>query len=196
MSTFRTLCVFCGSSPGKNPAYLAGARATGVALAQQEIGLIYGGGGLGLMGASARAALEHGGRVVGIIPKPLMDREGIDLEVTELIVVRSMHERKRTMASMSDGFVALPGGFGTFEEVCEMITWTQLGIHAKPMGLLNIDGFYDPLLAQFQRAVTDGFIQEGFYRSISVAETPEDLLKKMQEATLPPPVVSLWEEES
>lgn len=196
MRTFRSICVFCGSSPGKNPRYLAAAQETGVHLANQGIQLVYGGGGLGLMGATAKSALDAGSHVIGVIPKPLMDREGIALDVSELVVVGSMHERKRKMASMSDGFIALPGGFGTFEEVCEMITWTQLGIHAKPMGLLNIDGFYDPLLAQFQRAVTDGFIQEGFYRSISVADTPEDLLKKMQEAALPPPVVSLWEEES
>ena len=153
MALPRDVCVFCGSQPGNDPAYLETARATGRLLAGAGIGLVYGGGRTGMMGAVADAALEAGGRVVGIIPEPLKRREVGHLGLDELVVVRSMHERKQMMADRAGAFVMLPGGFGTFEEFCEILTWAQLGMHDKPCVLVNTKGYYSPLVAMFDLAM-------------------------------------------
>jgi uncharacterized protein (TIGR00730 family) len=155
----QSVCVFCGSSQGANPVYRDAATALGRVIARRKLRLVYGGGNVGLMGVIADAALAAGGEVVGVIPRSLETRELAHRSLTELIVVETMHDRKARMADLSDGFVALPGGFGTFEEFCEVLTWTQLGIQAKPCGLLNVNDYYDPLLALFDRAVAEGFLK-------------------------------------
>jgi hypothetical protein len=177
----KALCIFAGSNAGSNPVYAETARALGAALARRGITLVFGGGRVGLMGAVSQAARAAGGKVIGVIPSALQRKElaydGVDL--TELIVVRSMHERKARMAELSDGFVALPGGFGTFEEICEMITWAQLGIHRKPCGLVDVAGYFDGLTAQFDRAAADGLLRPA-HRGLVVAEPdPERLLDRM-----------------
>src|SRR5512134_804004 len=177
----KALCIFAGSNAGSNAVYAETARALGAALARRGITLVFGGGRVGLMGAVSQAARAAGGKVIGVIPSALQRKElaydGVDL--TELIVVRSMHERKARMSELSDGFVALPGGFGTFEEICEMITWAQLGIHRKPCGVVNVAGYFDGLLAQFDRAVADGLLRAG-HRGLVVAEPdPERLVDRM-----------------
>lgn len=151
-------CVFCGSRPGANPLYRAAATELGTALAEAGVELVYGGGHVGLMGAVADAVLAAGGVAIGVIPRVLAEREVAHLALSQLHVVESMHERKALMAELSDGFAALPGGFGTFEEFCEIVTWTQLGIHDKPSHLIDIAGYYEPLIALFDRAVTDDFV--------------------------------------
>ena len=160
----KSICVFCGSNAGNQPIYRSEAEKLGRLLAARGIELVYGGGNVGLMGAVADACLEAGGTVIGVIPQALMGKEVAGRPVdhrtlTRLEVVDSMHTRKARMAELAEGFIALPGGFGTFEEFCEILTWGQLGFHAKPMGLLNVNGFYDPLLAMFDRAVADGFLR-------------------------------------
>ena len=160
----KSICVFCGSNAGNQPIYRSEAEKLGRLLAARGIELVYGGGNVGLMGAVADACLEAGGTVVGVIPQALMGKEVAGRPVdhrtlTRLEVVDSMHTRKARMAELAEGFIALPGGFGTFEEFCEILTWGQLGFHAKPMGLLNVNGFYDPLLAMLDRAVADGFLR-------------------------------------
>ena len=160
----KSICVFCGSNAGNQPIYRSEAEKLGRLLAARGIELVYGGGNIGLMGAVADACLEAGGTVVGVIPQALMGKEVAGRPVdhrtlTRLEVVDSMHTRKARMAELAEGFIALPGGFGTFEEFCEILTWGQLGFHAKPMGLLNVNGFYDPLLAMLDRAVADGFLR-------------------------------------
>ena len=171
----RRICVFCGSNAGNDPRYRAAAEQLGGLLAERGIELVYGGGNVGLMGAIADACLAAGGTVIGVIPEALVGKEVAGRHVdhralTRLEVVDSMHTRKARMAELSDGFIALPGGFGTFEEFCEILTWGQLGFHAKPMGLLNVNGFYDPLLALFDHAVREGFLREQ-NRAMALAET-------------------------
>jgi len=161
----RRICVFCGSNAGHDPRYRAAAEQLGGLLAEHGIELVYGGGNVGLMGAVADACLAAGGTVIGVIPEALVGKEVAGRHVdhralTRLEVVDSMHTRKARMAELADGFIALPGGFGTFEEFCEILTWGQLGFHVKPMGLLNVNGFYDPLLALFDKAVDDGFLRQ------------------------------------
>ena len=184
----KSLCVFCGANAGNRPFLADTARAMGDALARRRIALVFGGGRVGLMGAVSAAALAAGGRVVGVIPAALQKKElayeGTDL--TELIVVRSMHERKARMAELAEGFVALPGGYGTFEEICEMITWAQLGIHRKPCGLVNVDGYFDGLLAQFDRAVADGLLRAPHRGLVVAAPDPAGLLDAMAAWTPPP----------
>lgn len=158
MAELGNVCVFCGSKPGTSPAFLDAARELGAELARRGIGLVYGGASVGLMGALADAALEGGGKVTGVIPQRLVDREIAHTGLTDLRVVGSMHERKATMEKLSDGFIALPGGFGTFEELFEIITWRQLGLHQKPIAVLNAGGYYDPLLHVVRRGVDEGFI--------------------------------------
>ncbi len=166
----RAVCVFCGSSPGADPAYRDAAAGLGREFARRGLRLVYGGGNVGLMGILADAALSAGGEVVGVIPQALVDKELAHRGLSELIVVETMHDRKARMADLADAFVALPGGYGTFEEFCEVLTWTQLGVHAKPCGLLNINGFYDPLLALFDRAVADRFVQTA-HRALVLTDT-------------------------
>ncbi|HZS08259.1 MAG TPA: TIGR00730 family Rossman fold protein [Blastocatellia bacterium] len=171
----KRVCVFCGSGVGARDEYAEAARAMAAAMKKRNIGLVYGGGHVGLMGVIADAVLAGGGEVIGVIPHGLAVREVGHQGVTELRVVHSMHERKALMADLSDGFIALPGGFGTFEEFCEIITWAQLGIHRKPCGLLNVAGYYDPLLALFDRAVADRFIRPE-YRALVLEESDPDRL--------------------
>src|SRR6185295_16890930 len=154
----RALCVFCGASSGNRPEYAAAAEALGRALAERGIELVFGGGGIGMMGTLARAALAAGARVTGVIPEALQKRELALPGMSELHVVGSMHERKALMAERSDGFVALPGGFGTLDELFEIVTWAQLGLHRKPMGLLDVDGYWAGLVAWVERAVADGLV--------------------------------------
>jgi uncharacterized protein (TIGR00730 family) len=171
-SELKSVCVFCGSSRGARPEYIAAAQALGTALAQRNLTLVYGGGNVGLMGAVADAALKEGGRVLGIIPQHLDDWEVGHRGVTELEIVGSMHERKARMAELSDAFIALPGGLGTFEELFEILTWAQLGLHRKPFGLLNTAGYYNTLLALLDNAVQERFLRPE-HRSL-VLEEPND----------------------
>jgi uncharacterized protein (TIGR00730 family) len=173
------VCVFCGSRTGWSDEYAAAARALARVLAARDIGLVYGGGAVGLMGIVADAMLAAGGRAIGVIPEALATRELAHPGLTELHVVESMHARKALMAARSEAFIALPGGFGTFEEFCEVVTWTQLGLHRKRCGLLNVGGFYDPLLALFDRAVHEGFVDTA-NRAIVIAEhEPEALVERL-----------------
>ena len=154
----QRICVFCGSSFGARASYRRAAVELGGLLAARKTGVVYGGGNVGLMGTVADAALAAGGEVIGVIPQALVAREIAHTKLTELRVVASMHERKALMADLSDAFIALPGGYGTLEEFCEVVTWSQLGIHAKPCGLLNVEGYFDPLIAMLDHAVQEGFI--------------------------------------
>lgn len=176
----KRICVFCGSSSGARPAYLEAARNLGQALVRRNIGLVYGGGSVGLMGAVADAVLLAGGEVTGIIPESLMGKEVDHRSLTELRVVASMHERKAMMADLSDAFIALPGGFGTFEEFCEVLTWSQLGLHQKACGMLNIEGYYDRMLALFDHAVDEGFVRPP-HRSLVVEATDPDMMLDLLE---------------
>lgn len=175
----KRICVFCGSSPGVRPEYADAARAMGRALAERGIGLVYGGGRVGLMGIVADTVMQTGGEAVGVIPEALLRREVGHQALTQLHVVASMHERKQRMADLSDGFVALPGGYGTFEEFCEVITWSQLGIHPKPCGLLNAERYYDPLLAMFDRGVAEGFIHPQHRALVLEESDPGRLIERM-----------------
>lgn len=152
------VAVFCGASSGRDPRYAAVAAQVGTSLARRGLGVVYGGGHVGLMGAVADAAMEAGGRVVGVIPGFMTERELAHERVSELVIVRDMHERKLVMHERSQAVIALPGGFGTMDELFELLTWRQLGLHAKPMGLLNVNGFYSPLLAQMERMELEGFL--------------------------------------
>ena len=188
--SFRRLCVFCGSRDGVRPEYPAAARALGEELARRGIGVVYGGGRLGLMGAVADAALAAGGTVIGVIPDALRTRELAHSGLTELHVVPSMHARKALMAELSDGFVALPGGYGTFEELLEIVTWAQLGIHAKPIGLLSVAGFFAPLRASWEHAAAEGFIMEEQRSLVVDAGSIPELLDRM--STAPRPTLAQW----
>lgn len=157
--SLRRVCVFCGSSNGNRDDYRTSTTMLATELVRRGVGLVYGGACVGLMGLLADEVIAGGGEVIGVIPKAMCDREIAHPGLTDLRVVESMHERKATMAGLADAFIALPGGFGTFEEFCEAVTWTQLGLHRKRCGLLNVGGFYDPLLALFDRAVADGFLK-------------------------------------
>ena len=181
----KRLCVFCGSSHGANPAYAEAAVTLGTLLARRGIGLVYGGGNVGLMGVIADAALAAGGEVIGVIPKSLADREVAHHGVTDLRVVDSMHTRKAMMADLSDAFIAMPGGVGTFEEFFEAITWTQLGLHRKACGLLNVAGFYTPLALFIDQAVSEGFIKPVHRAAIVVDDNPERLLDTLSTIDLP-----------
>jgi uncharacterized protein (TIGR00730 family) len=175
----RSLAVYCGSSPGSDPVYRQSAVALGQALAQRRCTLVYGGSHAGLMGAAADAALTAGGRVVGVIPDALVSREVAHQGLSELHVVRTMHERKALMNDLAEGFVALPGGIGTLDEIVEMFTWTQLGIHRKPCAFLNVQGYYDGLLAFLRHAVGQGFLQQRQYDELIVADGVEALLERL-----------------
>jgi uncharacterized protein (TIGR00730 family) len=181
----RRICVFAGSSPGRRPEYAVTARALAKECAARGVGLVYGGGSVGLMGALADAALEAGGEIIGVIPRPLAAKELAHTGVTELRLVESMHERKATMASLVDGFIALPGGLGTFAETLEMLTWAQLGIHAKPVGLLTVAGYYDGLLQWLSHATVEGFVRREHMALLLVANAPGELLDRF--ATWTPP---------
>jgi hypothetical protein len=176
---FKRICVFCGSSPGARPSYTAAAVSLATHLVANNISIVYGGGNSGLMGVLANTVLELGGEIIGIIPRGLVEREAAHSRLPDLRIVDSMHERKALMAQLSDAFIALPGGYGTFEEFCEILTWTQLGIQRKPCGLLNVDGYYDHLLSLFDHAVAEQFVKPA-HRAIVVADTvPETLVARL-----------------
>jgi len=176
----KRICVFCGSSPGVRPEYAAAARSLGCILAQRKIGLVFGGGKVGMMGHLARAALDAGGEVIGVIPRELVEKKVAFTGLSDLRVVTTMHERKMRMAELSDGFMALPGGLGTLEETFEILTWGQLGLHGKPCGLLDVAGYFSPLLAFLDRVVVEGFLDAAHRAAIMSAEDPQELLHKFE----------------
>lgn len=182
----RRVCVFCGSRFGDRPEYSAAATALGRELVARGWGLVYGGGSVGLMGVVADAVLESGGEVVGVIPEALATKELLHPRVEPMHVTPGMHARKQLMADHAEAFVALPGGFGTFEELFEIVTWCQLGLHAKPVGLLNTAGFYEPLVNLIEHAITEGFIKPEQRRLLVVSESPGELLDLLQTHPLPP----------
>ena len=186
----KRVTVFCGSNPGTDPAFADAARSLGAELAAREIGLVYGGGKVGLMGILADAVLAAGGTVTGIIPQDLWDKEVGHSGLTELLVVGSMHERKLAMADRADGFIALPGGVGTFEELFEVLTWTQLGIHDKPVGVLDVASFYAPLLTFLDSAVAAGFLRAGHRDILQASSDPQEILDRL--ATWQPVTIEKW----
>ena len=189
-TSLRTVCVYAGSAKGERPAYAEAAQQLGRLLAQQGLGLVYGGGRVGLMGVIADAVLEAGGHVVGVIPKGLATRELAHTGLNELLVVESMHERKARMADLADAFVALPGGYGTLEELVEILTWAQLGIHHKPCGLLNVAGYYDRLLSMLAHAEDEGFLRAVHRTLLLSADTPHELLERLR--AYQSPVITKW----
>jgi uncharacterized protein (TIGR00730 family) len=190
----QTVCVFCAANPGNDPVYQREARDFGALLAREGRRVVFGGGRTGLMGALAEGALASGGNIVGVMPRHLVDREVAHTGLTELHVVGSMHERKTMLSQLADGFVAMPGGIGTLEELFEIWTWGQLGLHRKPYGLLNIGGFFDPLLAFLDHAVRDGFIGAESRGMLAVDSDPRALLTRME--AMEPPRVRQWITES
>jgi uncharacterized protein (TIGR00730 family) len=191
----RRLCVFCGSNVGGRPEYAAAASEFAVSAVRRGLGIVYGGGNVGLMGVVADAALAAGGEVIGVIPSALQSKELAHAGLTELHVVRSMHERKALMADLSDGFVALPGGVGTLEELFEILTWGQLGIHAKPVGVLDTGGYFQPLLALLDHQVEERFLKPKHRALVHVAAAPERLLDILLKAP-PAPAEPKWLDES
>jgi uncharacterized protein (TIGR00730 family) len=186
----RRVCVYAGSNPGSDPAYAEAAAAFAATMAERGIGLVYGGGKVGLMGVLADTMLARGGEAIGVMPQSLIDREIGHPGLTELKVVDSMHERKALMAELSDAFVAVPGGIGTLEELIEVYTWSQLGIHDKACGVLNVKGYYDHLAALLDHAVAEGFLRPQHRAVLSVASEPVELLDRL--AAYEPPTVGKW----
>jgi len=186
----RRVCVYCGSSPGRDPAYAGAAEGLGELLARRGIGVVYGGGDVGLMGTLANAAMAGGGEVIGIIPEALASKEIAHHDITELRVVASMHERKLMMADESDAFIALPGGVGTIEELVEVLTWLQLGLHRKPVSLLDVAGYWAPLVALLDHGVAERFIKPEHRAMLLVDDDPEALLAAF--ATWRPPALPKW----
>jgi uncharacterized protein (TIGR00730 family) len=186
----KRICVFCGSSPGVRESYAAATVSLARTLVTSGISIVYGGGNVGLMGILADTAIAAGGKVIGVIPRSLVAKEVAHARLSELRVVDSMHERKAVMADLADGFIALPGGYGTLEEFCEILTWTQLGLQRKPCGLLNVDGYYDCLLHLFDHAVAEQFLKP-VHRKIVISDTcPESLIAHLFERE--PPLVDKW----
>ena len=183
----RRLCVFCGSKSGDRPVYADVTRGLGLALVQRGLSLVYGAGHIGLMGVLADAVLEAGGEVIGVIPQALVDKELAHSGLSAMHVVASMHERKALMADLSDAFLALPGAYGTADELFEILTWAQLGLHAKPIGLLDVDGFFDPLLAWLDHTVREGFLRERHRKLLLKSEDPQQLLDMI--AQYPPTAI-------
>jgi uncharacterized protein (TIGR00730 family) len=181
MSYMRRTCVFCGSTSGSRHEYRVAAEELGSELVRRSIGLVYGGSNVGLMGVIADAVLDAGGEVVGVIPENLMAKEVGHKDLTKLHVVRSMHERKALMADLSDAFIALPGGFGTLEEFCEIVTWSQLGLHTKPCGILNVQGYYSPLLAMFDHAVQERFLKPENRALVLARDSVAELLQALED---------------
>jgi uncharacterized protein (TIGR00730 family) len=185
MSTIRKVCVYCGSGPGNDPDFLAAARRFGELMAADGVGLVYGGGSKGLMGEVANAVLRHGGHVTGVIPEFLKSKEGIQVEAQEIIITPNMHVRKQTMFDRADAFVALPGGIGTLEELVEQLTWAQLGRHKKPILILNINGFWDPLCVLIDHMRRLAFIHNESGVRMLVADRAEDVLPLLRAAAAP-----------
>jgi uncharacterized protein (TIGR00730 family) len=182
MSKINAVCVYCGSSQGSDPAFVAAAKALGKAFAENGVRLVYGGGSVGMMGTLARAVVDHGGKVTGIIPEFLADRERPQRLADDMIITRDMHERKRKMFELADAFVALPGGIGTLEELVEQMTWVQIGQHRKPVLIANINGFWEPFRALIDHMDRFGFIYGGVAAGLLVADRAEDVLPKLREA--------------
>ncbi|WP_044639784.1 LOG family protein [Risungbinella massiliensis] len=189
----KRICVFAGSNPGNEPIYREVAEQLGKHIAQMDYELVYGGSRIGLMGSVANAALQHKGTVIGIMPTGLFAGEMVHPDLTKLMEVKDMHERKAQMRELSDAFIALPGGLGTFEEILEMVSWGQLGIHQKPVGLLNINGFYEPLLAMVEQAIQAGFIPANQRELLVIDNDPTKLIEKLQHYQ-PPSKVNKWSE--
>lgn len=181
----KSICVFCGSSMGNSPLYAEAAFGLGKLMAESHIRLIYGGAKVGLMGRVADGVLQHGGEVTGVLPVFLSAKEIAHAGLTEMILVDSMHERKMKMSELADGFIALPGGMGTMEELCEILTWSQLGLHRKPAGVLNVNGFYDSMLKLFAHMVTEGFLKEKHQHMLLHADKANILLTRMQQYQAP-----------
>jgi uncharacterized protein (TIGR00730 family) len=177
----KSICVYCGSAAGSSEVYATGARQLATSLVNNQLSLVYGGGNVGLMGIIADEVLALGGHVTGVIPQALMDKEVGHKGLSKLHIVRNMHERKALMAELSDGFIAMPGGIGTLEELFEMFTWLQLGFHEKPLGLLNIDGFFDSLMMFLRQTVQKGFLQERHLDMLIVESDPEQLLQRFND---------------
>jgi uncharacterized protein (TIGR00730 family) len=192
LSMLRRICVFCGSSPGTNDVYREAAQTMGRLLCQRGIELVYGGGNVGLMGAVADACLQDGGRVIGVIPKALQQKELAHTGLSELRIVGSMHERKALMADLADAFIALPGGFGTWDEFCEVLTWAQLGIHRKACAVLNVNGYFDPLLTLADRAVSEGFLKDVHRELLLSDNDAARLLDRLADYAVP--FVDKWAE--
>jgi hypothetical protein len=188
----QRVCVFCGASSGRRAAYAGAARTFGALLAERGLGLVYGGGRVGLMGAVADGALAGGGEVIGVIPQELVDRELAHGGLTDLRVVGSLHERKALMAELSDAFVALPGGFGTLDELMEQLTWAQLGLHRKPVGLLDVEGYWAPLIALARHATEEGFVREVDLEVIAVGDDGKLLLDRLARTAEAPPRRPKW----
>ena len=184
-SIMNHICIFCGSNPGASPDYAAAARALGNLLARRGITLVYGGGNVGLMGIIADAALAAGGEVIGVIPDFLLRKEVGHSGLTRMEIVQTMHERKQKMAELSSGFIALPGGMGTLEEMCEILTWGQLGLHHKPFGLLDTAGYYQPLIRMFDQMVAERFLHSQNREMVLTASEPEALLALMEQYQVP-----------
>jgi uncharacterized protein (TIGR00730 family) len=186
----KRICVFCGSSKGVRAEYTSAAKAMGQALVKCDIGLVYGGGNVGLMGVIADAILAEGGEVIGVIPQALVAREVAHQHLTEQRIVGTMHERKALMAELSDAFIAMPGGMGTFDEFCEILTWAQLGIHQKPCGVLNVENYFTLLLAMFNHATAEGFLRAEHRALVLEASEPDALLKALE--TYQPQYATKW----
>ncbi|ACQ52522.1 TIGR00730 family Rossman fold protein [Clostridium botulinum] len=189
----KRICVYSGSNLGLRSEYKESAKLLGKILAENKIELIYGGSRIGLMGEISNEVLRNNGKVIGVMPKGLFSGEMVHENLTKLIEVENMHERKQTMAELSDGFIALPGGLGTFEELFEVLSWAQLGIHKKPIGILNISNFFDPLLHMIKNTCTEGFMNESNIKLISVSDTPSELIKQMKNY-VPPLMENKWRE--
>lgn len=173
----QRICVFCGSSKGTRAAYTEAAKALGKTLVENNLGLVYGGSNIGLMGIIADEILALGGEVIGVIPQVLVAKEVAHANLTQMHIVNSMHERKALMAELSDGFIAMPGGMGTFDELCEILTWAQLGIHQKPCGVLNIEDYFEPLLKMFDHSMNEGFLRDSHRAMVLAAHEPAALLR-------------------
>jgi len=186
----KRICVYCGSNPGRSPAYAGAARALGAELARRGLGLVYGGASVGVMGAVADAALAHGGEVIGVIPHFFSGKEVAHQGLDRLLIVDTMHERKARMAELADGFIALPGGWGTLEEIFEVLTWAQLGLHEKPCGLLDVDGYFDDLYRFLERAVEEAFVREEYRPMIMLDDAAGRLLDRF--AAYRAPRVRKW----
>lgn len=188
----KSICIFLGANPGNDPKYADAARAMGRELARRNITTVYGGSNMGLMGILAESAMEAGGNVVGVIPRSLVQKEVAHTGLSELHIAESMHERKALMAELSDGFIAMPGGIGTMDEIFEIFTWAQLGFHTKPCGLLNVDGYYDPLLGFLDNVVNEGFLKGMHREKLVTGTTPSEIIDAF--AYYEPPTGSKWVE--
>ncbi len=187
----KRICIYSGSNLGSKPEYKENTKLLGKILAENNIELVYGGSRIGLMGEIANEVLNNKGKVIGVMPKGLFSGEMVHNNLTKLIEVKNMHERKQIMADLSDGFIALPGGLGTFEELFEVLSWSQLGIHKKPIGVLNISSFFDPLIHMIKNSCDEGFMRESNLKLISISDSPSELIKLMENYT-PPLMENKW----